>query len=32
MKFTGYWYDIGSLESYNEAKQAFKDLKYESYA
>ncbi len=32
LKFTGYWYDIGSLESYNEAKEAFRDLKYESYA
>ena len=31
-KFGGYWYDIGSMESYNEAKEAFRDLKYESYA
>ncbi|MBC7120982.1 MAG: nucleotidyltransferase family protein [Candidatus Methanosuratus sp.] len=31
LTFTGYWYDIGSIESYNEARETFKDLKYESY-
>ncbi len=27
-KFTGYWYDIGSLESYRAAKEDFKDRSF----
>lgn len=31
LKFTGYWFDIGSLESYREAQELFKDLHFETY-
>ena len=29
-KFKGYWYDIGSHESYTAAKEAFKDLSFKN--
>lgn len=31
LKFSGYWFDIGSIESYRAAQEAFKGVKYASY-